>query len=111
MNKIKFSHVYTKFPFGKTPPFGAELLQVFLTEKNELSEEFIKYDTRTDDGDYYELPEGKLLILLLRADIWRPKPGIEAWQKEVFTTVRRWTLEKEQYYKSKVGEVFEIVVV
>lgn len=87
------------------------MLQVFLTEKDELSEEFIKYDTRTDDGDYYELPEGRLLILLLRADILiSTRPGSMTWREQVFTTVRRWTPEKEQYYKSKVGEVFEIVV-
>lgn len=102
MNQIKFSHIYNKFP----PNWNTEatmLLQVFITDKKELSEDFIRYDTGyatfAKAAEYYPLPEGKLLVLMLLT-------GKNLWQ-----TIRRYTPEKEAYYKSLQGRAIEIVVV
>jgi hypothetical protein len=67
--------------------------------------EFIKYDTEyiKRDGksiEYYDLPKkGKFMILVLftkKADC-------------VWTTIRRWTPRKEEYYQSLIGKEVEIV--
>jgi len=121
MNKIKFSHNYDKMPFHKEDSFEATLLDVFLAETSELSKQFIEYDTQYSEKDYvgvqsdlsgntfiptktksYPLPNGKVLVLLL----W-------SWgeiSKHVWTTIRRWTPEKEAYYRSIRGQTVEIVI-
>lgn len=105
--KIKFSHEYSKFPhrmfeIGITE---AQLLQVFKTHYNELSESFIAYDTHyfepedSDNDKWYPLPKTDLLVLIF--DV--PYLGI-------FTTIRPWNKEKERYYKSKQCEWFDVVL-
>ena len=105
MNKIKFSHEYCKMPIPLPPKEHidhAKLLEVFISDKKELHESFINYDTRikTDyrKKEYYPLPNGKLIILLLCTDV------------EIWTTIRRWTPEKEKYYRSIRGQNVEIVI-
>lgn len=99
MNKIKFSHKYFKMPkpIASRSCNSAMLLAVLNTTKDQLKEEFIHYDTLAVTGDKYELPEGRLMVLLLLSS-------------ELWTTVRRWSPEKEKYYKSKIGEIFEIEI-
>ncbi len=95
--KIKFSHNYPKLPANPT----AELIQVFVVDFEDLSKEFIEYDTQFVDKDSfgnYPLPRGKLLVLLFR-DFWN-----------LFTTVRRWTPEKQKYYQSNTGNLFNVVI-
>ena len=107
---IKFSHQYLKMPTmvdGETPVTQATLLTVFVVERKTLSPEFITYDTAYIDGDhasYYELPkQGNVIILLLQSTPQQCNP-------ELWTTVRRWTTEKERYYRSGIGAVFDIVI-
>jgi hypothetical protein len=99
--KIKFSHQYTKVVAGKFP-MDAVLLQVLIADKRELSEDFIRYDTEYVDErgrSYYPLPDGKLLVLLLIDGA-----GF------MFTTLRRWTKEKETYYRRMQGQTMRCVL-
>lgn len=92
---IKFSHKYKKMPVVLSPTF---LKGVRLKHYNELTEDFIKLDTETVDGKFYQLPKTQLLIL----DLWS--------EGTYWHTVRRWTSEKEKYYRSLVGQEVKIVV-
>jgi hypothetical protein len=118
MNRINFSHVYPKLH----EQVAAQLLKVEVHDRKELNEEFVMYDTVYRErvfrhieghGDveyspttkYYPLPSGKLIVLVFLGDKLIP-----------FTTVRRWTpmknadgLNKEEWYRSHIGELFEIV--
>lgn len=105
-NKIKFSHEYLKLWGWRGS--SAMLLQVFKVHYKDLSVPFIHYDTGYLAGDpsydlhteYYELPKTDLLVLIF---------GFIG-SKGAFTTIRRWTPEKEKYYRGKVGQDFEIVL-
>lgn len=105
MNKIKFSHNYFKidfFPLGTI--FSAKLLHVFVEDSKNFQEDFVDYDTafiNQENGlrENYVLPKGKVLVLLFFNNYDR-----------VFTTIRRWTIEKEDYYRSKIGERFQVVI-
>lgn len=100
VNKIKFSHDYPKL-HGQ---IAAQLLKVETHDKSELNKDFIEYDTRYSSG-YYELPTGKLIILVFLGDKLIP-----------FTTVRPWKpayggmQDKETFYRSKIGQLFEIEI-
>ena len=102
--KIKFSHTYIKFP--KDMDKGRlTLLQVFKVNYMELSKEFIEYDTRyidenEDDHQFYKLPKTDLLVLLF----------FDHFYYTCLTTIRRWTFEKQQYYRSMQGKEFEVVI-
>jgi len=104
MSSIKFSHTYPKMPTvnGFTPVKYSRLMEVFVTTSEELSDIFVIYDTayKKDDGTTgrYELPKGKVLVLLLAYGNW------------LWTTVRRWTPEKEQYYRSLRGKIVGIEI-
>lgn len=111
MAKIRFSHRYVKMPDDMQ---FATLLEVFITDRKELSKSFIEYDTSFWARDYsssdtfakkenYPLPKGKVLILLL----YNPNPF---GNPILFTTVRRATPEKEAYYRSLRGQEVEIVI-
>lgn len=100
--EIKFSHEYMKFPC--TPPFKAILLQCFQTHYNELSEVFKEYDTTfvrkdTFSTGHYQLPKTDLIVLLLQ------------FGEYTFTTIRRYTDEKWEYYIDNIGKEFKIVKV
>lgn len=99
MAKIKFSHRYQKMPPGFE---RSQLLEVLIADKNDLSEPFKNYDTFYHTG-FYELPKGKLLILLLRTQSGR-------YANSLWTTIRRWTPEKEAYYHKMRGEIFDVVI-
>jgi outer membrane lipoprotein-sorting protein len=100
MNTIKFSHYYAKMPNNYSP---SRLLQIFEGDSANVSDDLREYDTKylaKEGTAYYKLPTGKILILLLlteRGDLW--------------TTIRRYTPRKYEYYLSKVGEMFSIEVV
>jgi len=102
MNKIKFSHTYTKMPFDIE---NTKILEVFITELKNLSPEFIEYDTQIEGkGGNYPLPKGKLIVLLLSS----LQDDSMAWQQ--WTTIRRWTPDKEKYYRGIRGQRVEIVI-
>lgn len=100
MKKIKFSHKYHKMPKDLSAP--TILLAVFNADTKELGELFIMRDTHIMDGeegkDFYDLPKGKVLILLLTTEC------------HMWTTIRRWTPWKETYYRSIIGQGVEIVI-
>lgn len=112
MNKIKFSHKYKKFPslysnlcyIDKTI-----LLEVIKTNSAVLHKEFINYDTEIQgDGKYYQLPKGNVLILILRTT-HQIEESLWEWSA-IWTTIRRWTPEKEKYYRELRGQQVEIVI-
>jgi hypothetical protein len=98
-NKIKFSKEYRKLP----PDANGRLARLLFVHKIKLenqSEWFVKYDTESIDGSHYELPKkGDYLFLLY-----------ELTDGTMFTTMRRWTVEKEKYYRSLEGQFLEVVV-
>lgn len=99
MNIIKFSKIYPKL-WGQTQ---AELLSVKEIEINEnTNKDLIEYDTKAIDGSYYELKKGKYLQLIFLGNknipfcIIRSKYGSY--------------VNKTEYYKNKIGEIFDIVI-
>lgn len=97
MNQIKFSYEYWKLGELQHRDM-VTLMQAFVADKKDLSQVFIEYDTHKVKGGFYPLPNGKLIVLLFGGS------------ETVFTTIRRWTPEKEKYYKSSMGELFEIII-
>jgi len=102
---IWFSHHYYKMGDSET----AKLLAVFKTHYNELGKDFIEFDTAYNEvtherGEtivceaHYPLPKTDLLVLL-----FQDSDGL-------FTTIRRWTPQKETYYREAIGEQFQIVI-
>ena len=63
---------------------------------------FIFYDTLYVDGmtqQHYELPKTQLIILILFTD-----------SERVWTTIRRFTEEKYDYYKKLIGQEIKVVI-
>ena len=96
MKKIKFSHEYHKMPAYESP---SRLIQTIEIDRADLSHQFVDYDTLRMDGEMYKLPKGKLIIILLLTE-----------SDELWTTIRRYTPSKWDYYHSCIGEWFEIVI-
>lgn len=59
--------------------------------------------TKIEADKHYKLPETDLLVLLFRPYTTIKNSGL-------FTTIRRWTPEKEKYYQSKTGKIFDVIV-
>lgn len=95
MKSIKFSHRYAKMPIDPSPSM---LLEVFVVD-DDLHPKFVNYDTQISGGGKYNLSDGKKLVLLLQT------PGGDLW-----TTIRRHTDSKHEYYRSTRGTMFSIVV-
>ena len=98
--RINFSHKYNKMPYGFE---SSKLLDVLPIRLEDLSPEFLRYDTSYLDGGeekQYLLPKsGNYMILLLQAS---------SGAGPIWTTIRsRWPANKLEYYKSHIGEVFE----
>ena len=91
MRTIKFSHEYKKMPEGFE---NSILMEVLIADRADLHTGFIEYDTAIVGGGNYSPPRGKLLVLLLMAHK----------SAELWTTVRRWTPEKEAYYRGLRGK-------
>jgi len=100
MNTIKFSHPYAKL-WGQNT---ARLIWVEVFEPGEeLGEmsihDLLEYDTKIAPGEYYELPAGDLIQLVFIGSKRIP-----------FCTLRRYTKEKYEYYKSKIDQDFIVEV-
>ena len=96
MSVIKFSHDYPKL-HGQT---SAELLAVrpIRIDKN-TPKELLEYDTKYDGG-HYKLATGDYIQLIFLGNLRIP-----------FCTIRRaYPPSKVEYYKSKIGERFEVMV-
>ncbi|MCZ7361924.1 MAG: hypothetical protein O8C58_01060 [Candidatus Methanoperedens sp.] len=107
MHTIKFSHLYEKMPMGyfTMDEMHTTLIQTLVAYSGELTSEFIDYDTLIAEGEgdqHYELPKGKVIILFLLTT--NNRNGIP----ELWTTIRRYTPEKWQYYRTIVGQ--EIII-
>lgn len=97
----------------KTPAFdkfqlidlerNLELLHVQRVHSKDLHDAFVNYDTRITDSKgthFYKIPEGPLLLLILKS---RHKG-------QIVTTLRKWTPQKEDFYKLRVGDMFKVVI-
>ena len=109
MKKIKFSHWYAKFDSVLDDYEGAEntatLIQALKIHYNDLSPEMIDCDTLYYDPNskrkkYYQLPKTDLILLLFMAD----------YSGGLFTTIRRYTQKKYEYYRNSVGEKFLVEI-
>jgi len=100
---IKFSAVYTKMPHRSLAEgLGTQLLAVLKVKRHQLSAEFLEWDTKfADKPGNYPLPAGQeflVLMLLTEGRLW--------------TTIRAaWPPEKEEYYRSRIGEIVNIEIV
>lgn len=96
---IKFSHRYPKLDVLAGTNNEARLLDVHPVQLELLSPDFLDYDTAIEGGGFYPLPtKGRFLMLIFA----RPD-GIG-----LFTTLRRWTPKKEQYYRGLIGQRFTV---
>ena len=98
INKIKFNTVYTKLinPRSHIRYTHAKLLEAIPYHFEDLSLAFRGYDTA--NTDYVLLNSGECIILIFQA-----KHGI-------FTTLRKLTTSKLKFYRSRIGEDFEIII-
>lgn len=88
-------------------PEGIEYLNTWIREINlidfsDLSPDEIIKDTETIDASFYMLPKGKLIVIKLWSDTIN---GGHEW-----ATMRRYTPEKYDYYRSIIGQDVEIVI-
>lgn len=102
MHSIKFSHPYRKLFLHGQLITRAKLLLVEQVRIQDLTAEFLEYDT---DGGKYKLPARGNYI---RLTFLKPCGDIET---NLFTTLRPATPGKEEYYKAKIGELFQIELV
>lgn len=103
---IKFSSIYEKMPHLQMPqgalsPHETTLLAVFKVKRGQLSAEFLEWDTKfAGKPGNFSLPAGPeylILMLLTAGQLW--------------TTIRAaWPPEKEEYYRSHVGEPVNIEI-
>jgi hypothetical protein len=99
MPVIKFSHYYNKLYNKKREIVEmATLLDVVVVQLEDLSKEFLDYDT--DDGLFMLPKKGMYLMLIFL------KWGGDG----LFTTLRRDTDEKREYYIRNIGSVYNVVV-
>lgn len=83
------------------------LMQIFICDYKDLSNMFKQYDItyeKLDDAGEYELPKTKLMVLILETYV------LETHTNSLWTTIRRWTPEKERYYQSLVGQQVGIII-
>ena len=90
---IRFSHRYPKLHGQKT----AKLLAVHPMESVQLHSDLIEYDTVKEDGTHYGLPTGVVIHLTFLGDKMIP-----------FSTIRRHTDDKLEYYKTNIDRHFDI---
>lgn len=102
MPKIKFSHLYRKLMDCQAHnTTDAKLLLVQEINLEDMHPAFIEYDT---DNGLYELPKkGKFLMLtFLKYMCGEPQ--------HLFTTLRRHTPQKADYYRQQIGKVFDVEI-
>ena len=95
MPAIKFSHNYGKLWKQKT----ARLILVELIDASQFNEDLLEYDTRYGDGRFYLPKVGQFLQLFFVGDKHIP-----------FCTIRSFNPEKEKYYRSLIGQMYDVEV-
>jgi len=99
---IKFSAEYAKMPLEVTARISETmLLGVLKVKRAQLSAEFLEWDTKfANRPGNFPLPAGQeflVLMLLTAGQLW--------------TTIRAaWPPEKEEYYRSHIGELVNIEI-
>lgn len=105
---IKFSSRYVKMPRNLEKD-DTKLLTVLKAKVGYLSPEFLEWDTKfADKPGNFPLPAGQefLVLLLLSRPTGEPNAAGQLW-----TTIRAaWPPEKEEYYRSHVGELVNIAI-
>ena len=102
---IKFASEYCKMPHSGLEMMDEDrpttLLAVLKVKRGQLSAQFLEWDTafRNKPGNF-PLPDGQeFLVLLLLTD------------SQLWTTIRAaWPPEKEEWYRSHIGEVVNIQI-
>jgi hypothetical protein len=80
---------------------SATLISVFkVSDKSQLSNSFIEYDTDMN----YEIEENVPLLMLL---FLKPSKNNA---KNIFATIRNWSDEKEMFYQNQIGNDFNIII-
>ncbi|TGN09778.1 hypothetical protein [Leptospira ilyithenensis] len=96
---ITFFNYYDKFnTFGKQIPLHAVLLEVLVTDLQDLSDTFKNYDTSFPGGNFRLPKKGKYLLLIFN------------YERGAFTTLRKWNKRKESTYRKLIGKTFGIRV-
>lgn len=98
MPKIKFSHEYSKLRNTISHIKTATLVGVYKIDLINQHKSFLNYDT--DRGKYKLPPEGDYIMLLFL------KPD----NINLFTTLRRYTQSKYEYYFDLTGQEFDIII-
>lgn len=89
---MEFTHKYKKMPDDWET---AVLLDVIPCKLEDLSATFRNYDTAIEGGGNYPLPKkGEYMILLLLSK-----------DNRLWTTIRRYTPAKYDYYLSQIGNM------
>jgi hypothetical protein len=95
--EIRFSHNYPKLQ-NQTK---AHLLCIIKKHRSKLNSDFIEYDTVFTDSNgiksYFNLPDGDYIVLIFVGNKLIP-----------FTTVRPYSREKWDFYKSNVRKWFDM---
>ncbi len=101
---IKFSNYYYKLGTHgkKLPDRQALLLQVLTVNLEDLSKNFIEYDTSFPGGNYKLPKKGKYLLLIF--------VKFPSYLGESFMTLRRYTTKKDAFYRKYTGEWFDIIM-
>ncbi len=71
-----------------------------ISDKSQLANSFIEYDTDMD----YDIVENIPLLMLL---FLKPSKNNS---KNVFVTIRNWTEEKEMLYQNQIGKEFKVAI-
>jgi len=97
MPVINFSHNFPKLHGQK----NARLLRVDLLPQVELPHDLVEYDTLMNTGEHYKFSckNSMMLILTFQGDRYIP-----------FTTIRKSWTRKFMWYKSQIGQIFDIVI-
>lgn len=101
--EIKFSHRYKKLMYGDRICKRLRLLEVIPVNLEDMSSEFIRYDT--DDGAYNLPDQGTYMMLIFLKDV---SSGSDS---NVLTTLRRFTPERYMKYRDNRGKWFDVVFV
>jgi len=104
MNKIRFSHMYDKLRGVDLSKPAVLIRMEEIQDIRMLPENFLVYDTKyhnsNGDKEYYPLKKDQKYLLLYFMD----DKGL------LFTTIRRWTPGKWEYYFQSQGYGFDIVI-
>jgi len=105
MREIKFSHIYKKLLDEHNDVIEtAKLLHVEVIGLADLQQCFLDYDT--DTGAYILPKHGAYMMLIFL----KPPDCEGVCATNLFTTIRRWTQEKEVYYRQQIGHDFKIKI-